>query len=80
MAYGSKPDSKLVETPVDHLCGDPNKRGPSLASDDAVYGMQGPEGLSANGEVEQVLVYKDIVPGGKDAPSDTKTFKGAGEV
>jgi hypothetical protein len=74
-----KPDSKLVMTPVPYLCGNPDDRKPTLAADEEVYGMKGPEGLSANDGIEQVLVYKDIMSEGKaDEPSDMATFKGEG--
>lgn len=78
MAYEhSKPDAKLVKTPVDSLCGNPNDRKPSLSSDETIYGLKGPDGLSANGGIEYALTYDDINPATKsDKPSDDATFKG----
>lgn len=79
MAY-SKPDSKLVETPVTELCGDPGKRShPGQASE--VYGLKGPEGVSEGLGADPVLLYDDITPHAKqDQPSDTKQFQGQSEV
>ena len=74
-----KPNSKLVETPVEEICGNPNERKPSLSSDQTIYGLKGPEGLSANGGVEFALTYDDLNPSTKSAtPSDSATFVGRG--
>lgn len=75
MAY-PKPDAKLLETPVEELCGDPNKRShPGQASE--VYGLKGPEGVSASLGADPVLLYDDIHPHVKaDKPSDSRQFQG----
>jgi hypothetical protein len=76
-----KPNAALVKTPVDSIPGDPGKREPSLGSDDSVYGMKGPEGVSAGLGTNPVLVYNDIAPNTKgDSPSDRKQFQGVSEV
>lgn len=75
----NKPDSKLVKSPVEEICGNPGDRKPSLSSDQEVYGLKGPDGLSANGGIEFALVYDDINPSTKsDQPSDSTQFKGRG--
>lgn len=75
----SSPDKKLVTTPVTELCGNPGDRKPSLSSDQTVYGLKGPEGLSANGGIEFALTHDDINPSTKgDKPSDDATFTGRG--
>lgn len=75
MAY-SKPDGKLVETPVEELCGNPSTRShPGQANE--VYGLKGPEGVSAGLGADPVLLYTDITPHkAADSPSDTKLFQG----
>lgn len=74
----NKPNASLVKTPVEGMCGDPNKRAPSLSSDQTIYGLKGPDGLSANGGLEFALTYDDINPSvGSDKPSDSGTFKGS---
>lgn len=78
MAY-AKPNAKLVETPVDELCGDPGKRS-HPGQESSVYGLPGPEGVSAGLGADPVLVYTDIEPGKGDQPSDTKAFTGKSEV
>jgi len=76
-----KPNASLVRTPVESICGDPNDRKPSLSSDQTIYGLKGPEGLSANGGIEFALTYDDINPSTKsDRPSDDRQFKGRSEV
>lgn len=81
MSYShSKPDAKLVETPVEELCGDPGKRShPGQAGE--VYGLKGPDGVSEGLGADPVLIYEDITPHkGEDKPSDTKQFQGQSEV
>jgi hypothetical protein len=74
-----KPDSKLIETPVEEMCGNPNERKSSVAATEEVYGLKSPDGLSANGGIEFALVYTDINPDTKrDEPSDSAQFKGRG--
>jgi hypothetical protein len=75
-----KIDKKLVESPVEYTCGDPNARKHPGATEE-LYGLKGPEGLAANGGIEFALVYEDITPSAKaDKPSDTAQFKGESEV
>lgn len=75
MSY-AKPDGKLLETPVEELCGDPKTRShPGQAG--SVYGLKGPEGVSEGLGADPVLLYEDITPHAKaDKPSDSKTFTG----
>jgi len=72
----TKPNAKLIETPMDYMCGDPSKRShPGQQSE--VYGLKGPEGVSAGLGADPVLVYDDITPNrAADLPSDPKLFKG----
>ena len=80
MAYKEhKVDAKLLATPADEMCGNPMERAHPGATEE-LYGLQGPEGLSANGGIEFALVYEDIAPHKGDEPSDTKQFKGQSEV
>jgi hypothetical protein len=73
-----KPDSKLIETPVEELCGNPSERKHPGATEE-IYGLKGPEGLAANGGIEFALVYEDITPSkSADTPSDSAQFKGRG--
>ncbi len=75
-----KPDAKLVATPVEKVCGNPADRKPSIASTGELYGLKGPDGLSANGGIEHALVYEDINPSTKsDKPSDSKQFQGVND-
>jgi hypothetical protein len=75
-----KPDAKLIRTPMEELCGNPNERTTAGATED-LYGMKGPEGLEANGGVKFSLVYEDIAPHkAADMPSDSKQFQGQSEV
>jgi hypothetical protein len=75
-----KPDAGLVKTPVESICGDPKSRKPSIATTQDLYGLKGPDGLSANGGIEHALVYEDINPStGGDKPSDSKQFQGVND-
>lgn len=73
----SKPDSKLVESPVETLCGDPMNRKYEGTDTAEVYGMKGPEGVSEGLGADFALIYEDITPSAKqDKPSDAGTFAG----
>lgn len=74
----AKPDSKLVATPVTELCGSPSSRDASVGSDSSVYGMKGPDGVSAGVGADPVLLYTGIA-GSTPAPSDKKTFQGVND-
>lgn len=76
----TKPDAKLIKTPVEQICGNPSDRKPSIPSTQELYGLKGPDGLSANGGIEHALVYEDINPSTKgDTPSDSKQFQGVND-
>ena len=73
------PNKELVCTPVEELCGSPDKRSYSGGGDATeVYGLKGPEGAAAGLGAEMPLIYNDIKPGGGDKPSDSKQFQGVG--
>jgi hypothetical protein len=70
------PDKSLIETPVQYMCGDPKERA-YKSPEVEVYGLKGPEGVSAGLGADPVLVYADITPNrANDLPSDPKLFKG----
>lgn len=73
-----KPDAKLVKTPVEAICGDPKTRTRTEGALQEVYGLPGPEGLSANGGLEFNLIALDVAPSG-EKPSDSKQFKGVND-
>jgi len=81
MAYKEhKLDSKLVESPVEEVCGNPTER-KHPGAEGTIYGLQGPEGVSANGGIEFALIYDDVTSSkSADMPSDAKQFKGQSEV
>jgi hypothetical protein len=70
-----KPDKSLVETPVEYICGDPGVRD-GAGTTDTIYGLQGPEGVSANGGIKFNLIRTDLTSSPSDEPSDAKQFKG----
>jgi hypothetical protein len=68
-----KPNKALVETPMEYLCGNPEERNGS-GTEDTIYGLKGPEGVSANGGINFNLITP--IPTAGDRPSDSKQFKG----
>ena len=77
----NKPDSKLIETPVQEMCGSASNRGPATSATSTVYGLPGPEGVSAGLGADPVLVYTDINPDTTaDRPADSKRFQGVSDA
>lgn len=80
MSDYSKPNAKLIETPMEELCGNPATRS-HPGQESSVYGLKGPEGVSAELGADPVLIYTDITPHKQaDQPSDSKQFQGQSEV
>ena len=73
-----KLDKGLVETPVEYICGDPNVRD-GAGTTDEIYGLQGPEGVSANGGIKFNLIRTDLGTAESDQPSSRKQFVGQGD-
>lgn len=69
-----KLDKKLVESPVEYMCGDPEVRD-GAGTTDEIYGLQGPEGVSANGGIKFNLIRTDLALE-DDRPSSRKQFVG----
>lgn len=77
MAKETKIDSKLMQSPVDGLCGDPSVR-TGAGTTDNVYGLKGPEGVAANGIGPMAIFRDDVTPlKSADEPSESKRFEGS---
>lgn len=71
-----KIDKKLLETPVEYLCGDPDVR-KGAGTEQEAYGLPAAEGVSANGGIVFNNYRTDVTPNkSQDEPSDSKEFKG----